>query len=374
TKRVTSLRSLRWSNFARIGSVSLVAGLCGLLNLGYAQQKQPQPNAPATQAVPEKSTPSTFVPPGENNRISPGDTLTIAIDDAPELSKNYHVSAEGVITMPFLGTVLAQRLTTEKLAQDIAAVLRKEDYLKRPQVTVTVAQFYTDSYFVQGAVRSPGVYLVRSQPSLFWLISLAGGLADNHGSIALILRPIKPQVAPEFGGSEKAASSQQADIRDTIAPIAEARDGNPTMGRDEYQVIRINLTNIYQGRFEQNLRIEPGDIIHIPRSDVFFVAGEVHAPGSFQLKDGTTLRQAISLAQGTTFKARLGDTIIFRDDTQTGKREEIKVDVAAVMSGKKEDVPILANDIIIIPNSRMKTVGGSLLMTLGTNAMRFPIP
>jgi len=351
-------------------SAFLLAGLFGALNQGYAQQSQ---TAVPTQGAIEKSGPSTFVPPDENNRISPGDTLTITIDDAPELSKNYHVSAAGKILMPFIGTVMAQRLTTERLARKIAEALQKDDYLKRPQVTISVAQYHTDSYFVQGAVRSPGVYLIRSQPSLFWLISLAGGLAENHGSIAIILRPTKQRVAEEEDSKEASPAELRAETQDNDPPATEAAKQDPAAGRDEYEMIKINLTNIYQGRFEQNLKIEPGDIVHIPSANVFFVAGEVHAPGSFQLKDGTTLRQAITLAQGTTFKARLGDTLIFRDDTQTGKREEIKVDVGAVMSGKKEDIPILANDIIIIPNSKMKSIGGSLLMALGTNAARIPI-
>jgi hypothetical protein len=45
------------------------------------------------------------------------------------------------------------------------------------------------------------------------------------------------------------------------------------------------------------------------------------------------------------------------------------------MSGKKEDVPIMANDIIIVPNSRMKSVGGALLRAFGLNSVtRLPLP
>jgi protein involved in polysaccharide export with SLBB domain len=79
--------------------------------------------------------------------------------------------------------------------------------------------------------------------------------------------------------------------------------------------------------------------VNIPPAKVFFVAGEVRAPGQFQLKEGTTLRQAISLAQGTTFKAPLNNGVIFRDDPETGKREEIRVDISQVMSGKKPTSP-----------------------------------
>jgi polysaccharide export outer membrane protein len=116
------------------------------------------------------------------------------------------------------------------------------------------------------------------------------------------------------------------------------------------------------------VKIEPGDIVYVPPANVFFVAGEVNAPGSFRLKEGTTLRQAISLAQGTTFKAKLGRGVIFRDNPKSGKRDEIHVDIADVMSGKKDDLPILPNDVIIVPNSRAKSVSSSLLSALGISA------
>jgi len=119
--------------------------------------------------------------------------------------------------------------------------------------------------------------------------------------------------------------------------------------------------------------LEPGDIINIPRVDVFFVAGEVKQPGSFPLKEGTTLRQAISLAQGMTFNAKPSQGAIFREDLLLGSRQEIKVDIGEVMRGKKEDILVQANDVIIVPNSRTKSVGGVLLMAFGVNSARIPI-
>ena len=91
------------------------------------------------------------------------------------------------------------------------------------------------------------------------------------------------------------------------------------------------------------------------------------------MNEGTTLRHAISLAQGTNFKADMKRGIIFREDAGTGKKKEINVDIAAVMNGKNEDVPILPNDIIYIPNSKMKTITAPLLQALGMNAVRIPV-
>jgi hypothetical protein len=86
------------------------------------------------------------------------------------------------------------------------------------------------------------------------------------------------------------------------------------------------------------------------------------------------LRQAISLARGTTFKAAAGRAVIFRDDAQTGKRTEIKIDVGAVMSGKRDDLAIQANDVIIIPNSRFRSVSGALLSVFGVSTAYRGVP
>ena len=126
-------------------------------------------------------------------------------------------------------------------------------------------------------------------------------------------------------------------------------------------MIKVNVEGLLKGNFAENTVIEPGDLVHIPHSDVFFVSGEVRKPGSFPLKQGTTLRQAISLAEGTTFKASADHGVIFREDPTTGKRLEISVDIAAIMKGKNEDLPVMANDVVVVPNSRFKSITSALL-------------
>jgi polysaccharide export outer membrane protein len=243
---------------------------------------------------------------------------------------------------------------------------------------VAVLQINSRTYFIQGAVRRPGIYQVEGQPSLLKLITIAGGLSENFGSTAFIIReaksaPAATDVVADTNGridpreARSAAQSTTANIRDRVPDP----DGNAQKAK--YDLLKVNINGLLRGNFDQNIVVEPGDIVHIPPTDVFFVAGEVNSPGSLVLKDGTTLRQAISLAQGTSFNAAADRGIIFREDATTGKRSEIKVDIAAIMNGKKEDIPILANDIIIVPNSRIKTVGGTLLRAFGVNSARIPM-
>jgi polysaccharide export outer membrane protein len=348
-----------------------------------AQQRRSQPNqdppvAPTSlPAQDEQARANIFTDPDKDYRISPGDVIQIMIEDASELSHNYVVSAAGDIEMSVLGRTMVRGKTTYELAKLIADGLRLQEYLKNPNVVVTVRAYNSRAFFIQGAVLKPGHYQLEGRPSLLTLIGLAGGLADNHGSTAFILRPNKTrkQVLDAQEQDLRASAQPQADqTASTLRSGGEKPEVHDSDSEDkaDYELIKVNLSALYKGQFDQNRRLEPGDTINIPRADLFFVAGEVKAPGSFPLKEGTTLRQAISLAQGMTFKAKPSSGVIFREDPLTRSRREIKVDISDVMNGKKEDIPVQANDVIIVPSSQAKSITGALLMTFGFGSVRFP--
>ena len=336
---------------------------------GLIQKEKPQSNQStqdsATQPAKSTSTRSAnvLVSLEQDYRIGANDVIDIQSENAPELSRSFRVTASGTFLMPYIGRITAVQKTPEELAQFITDGLRG-DYLRDPKVTVAVKEYNSRSFFIQGAVRSPGVFQIEGKPSLLELITLAGGLAENHGSTAFIIHKVKqPGVSAGEGKTEGAAT-----VSDVADAGAEAEDA------PRFELRSVNISGLLKGRFDQDTFVEPGDIVNIPASDVFFVAGEVNKPGSFVLKDGTSLRQAVSLAQGTTMNAAGDRAVIFREGP-TGKREELKVDVAAVMSGKKPDVPILANDIVMVPNSRMKSVGNAMLKAFGLSTLgRFPSP
>ncbi|MFP5265435.1 MAG: polysaccharide biosynthesis/export family protein [Blastocatellia bacterium] len=344
-------------------AVMLALVLVAMAAVARAQtRQQPQIKPPAAPTSEFNTTPTIIVSPDEDYRIGPRDVIEVRIEDAPELSKTFPVNADGTFWMPYLNRLKAQDKTPEELGKEIADKLRGK-YLKDPQVLVAVKQFNSRSFFIAGAVQRPGVYQVEGHPSLFKLITVAGGLRENFGSTAFIIREVKdkrPDASP--------------DRPPAIAPAAANQGGAPNQGADangdnaEYSVKTVNITGLLKGRIEQNTYLEPGDFVNIPPADVFFVAGEVNAPGSFPLSEGTTLRQAMALAQGTTFNAAAADGVIFRTDVATGRREEIKVDIGAVMKNKKPDVPLQANDIVMLPNSKGKTIGNAILKAFGLGA------
>jgi polysaccharide export outer membrane protein len=199
----------------------------------------------------------------------------------------------------------------------ILACLTQGDLTSSAQSTANLNQ---NSYFIQGAVKNPGVYQIESFPSALKLITLAGGLSDTYGPTAFIIRR---------------AGSQ-----------TDATESEINFGRG-HKLICIDVLGLLKGKFQKDAVLEAGDILNIPPNEVFFVAGEVNRMSMFPIREGMTLRQATSLAHGVNSSAQIEEVIIFRSDPASGKREEIKVN--EVMSGKAIDVLIKANDVIVVP-------------------------
>lgn len=337
--------------------------LLGLVTVSAQDKEQFKP--PAKGTSPGNSSTSLIISPNEDYLIGPSDIVEIKIEDAPELSGTFRLNSKGTLTLPIVGEVTAQKKTTEQVSKEIAGKLRG-GYLVNPIVSVSVKQSNSRAFFIQGAVRTPGIFQIEGRPSLLKLITIAGGLADNYGSTAFIIRE-KSKADSET--TEKSAGASANNTEQNLTSSENEETEEDSEGGPEYDLIKANINNLLRGNFEHNIIIQPGDIVHIPQGDVFFVAGEVKSPGTFSLKEGTTLRQAISLAQGTNFQAAAGRGIIFRDDL-SGKRQEIKVDIGEVMSGKQEDIVIMPNDIVMVPNSQKKAIAKSAAKIISGGLLR----
>jgi polysaccharide biosynthesis/export protein len=340
---------------------------------GTSQQGQSQTAALGTASTAPMT--SVVVTPEESYTIGPSDVIEIQVLRAPELSTTYRVDSDGTIMLPYVGSIMAAGRTARDLARVIASGLRG-DYLVNPQVAVSVLQVNSRTFFIQGAVQRPGAYQIEGQPTLLELITVAGGLSTTYGSSAFIIRRIKLRTSESGMVRSKPATQEDRPriiAKTTEQPEAGVSGDSESQVEPKFELVKVNINGLLRGNFQENVLIEPGDMIHIPPTDVFFVSGEVRAPGQFPLKEGTTLRQAISLAQGTTFEAATARSVIFRENLNTGKREELHIDVKQIMSGKSEDVALRANDIVIVPNSRFKSIGSTLIKAFGVSAAHAPV-
>lgn len=311
----------------------------------------------------------------EDYYIGPSDVLDIKIEDAPELSQAYTVSVAGFIEMQVVGKLQAINKTPEQIAVSIREELIKADYLKRPRVSVNVAEYNSRTFFIHGSVHTAGAFKIRGKVTILDLIVLAGGMTDTHGPNAYIIRRKRLAGLTTASGNQPSptpvqTTGSEATTQNTSTTTATSPAADLSADNQDYEMITANINGLERGRFSQNILLQPGDVVNIPALNVFFIGGEVNAPGQFPLKEGTSLRQAITLAQGTTFRAAKNRAVIFRGNTEDGKQLEIPIDVDAVMSGKKPDVLLQADDLVVIPSSRMKSIGGTVLQAFGMQTVQ----
>jgi polysaccharide export outer membrane protein len=83
---------------------------------------------------------------------------------------------DGMISIPLVDDVKAAGMTPLQLKEYLLAKFR--EYVETPDVTVIVQEANSYKVYVQGEVKKPGVYKLRSETSLIQLIVMAEGFTD----------------------------------------------------------------------------------------------------------------------------------------------------------------------------------------------------
>lgn len=127
------------------------------------------------------------VPATSGYKIGPADVLDITVFKVPELSKTVQVAETGTINLPLVGEIPAAGKTTQQVERELTALLGAK-YLQNPQVSVMVKENNSQRLTIEGAVKNPGVYPIKTETSLLQLVAMAGGLETTSDSTVLILR------------------------------------------------------------------------------------------------------------------------------------------------------------------------------------------
>jgi polysaccharide export outer membrane protein len=113
--------------------------------------------------------------PATEYRIGVGDKLDVRVFQVEDLSfEALVVDTSGNINLPLIGAVRGAGRTAAEMATDIAGRLAMQ-YLRNPQVTVTVKEAASQKITVDGAVTKPGVYEMRGSTSLLQAVAMAEG-------------------------------------------------------------------------------------------------------------------------------------------------------------------------------------------------------
>ena len=262
---------------------------------------------------------SASVPQPDEYALGAGDLIKIDVFDIPELSRQIRIDPGGYVSMPLIQQrILAAGLTSYQLETKIADLLRAQGLVSHPQVSVFVVQRNSQPITVIGAVEHPLVYQAQRPTTLLEVLSAAGGLADTAGDYVTISRPQK--------------------------------DGKA-------HVDRVSLRDLIdRGDPEANVAVAGGDVITVPKAGIVYVVGAVNRPGGFVIQNDTdqmTTLKALALAGGAKEASKPQDAVIIRKG-KAGQNREIAVNVKNILSRKAEDVRLLPNDILFIPDSAGK--------------------
>jgi polysaccharide export outer membrane protein len=272
-------------------------------------------------------------------RLGPDDQIMVRALHVPEIpDRPIRIGADGTIQLPLVGRVTAGGLTTRALETEVARILKQ--YVEEPEVSVELVEQRSEPVSVLGAVKTPGTYQLRGSKTLIEVLSLAGGTDNEAGYTVRIARRL----------------SQGA------LPLADARQD----GSGEFTSAEVNLQQ------QSNLAIQPFDVITVPRAKMVYVIGEVHKPGGFVLRDTEhiSVLQALALAEGMGRTAGGKGARVMRPEAADGTRQEIPVNLNDILSGKAKDQPLLAGDILFVPNSAsksaaMRTIEAAIQMATG---------
>ena len=292
------------------------SALLALSLAGWAQ-------APPAPAEAEGQLRSTYV-------LGPDDQITIRALDVEEISeKPIRIEMSGQIRLPLAGRIEAAGLTVDQLENEIAR--RLKEYVKEPEVTVSIVEFRSQPVSVIGSVKNPGVHQLEGRRTLVEILSMAGGLADDAGYSLKITRRL------EWGPIPLKTAQNDASAKYSVAsvPLKEILDASKP---------------------EENIVIKPFDVVSVPRAEMVYVTGQVQRAGGYVLREREALSvlQALSLAGGLSGVAAPKSARILRPMGAGASREEIPINLKQIMLGKAKDVPLRAEDILFVPENAPK--------------------
>lgn len=246
-----------------------------------------------------------------NYRLGPGDQLVLILTGQVELAHTLDVTREGFIVIPQVGQIGVANLTMgelenllyQRLPRSYSGVRRGADAPTR--FTVSVSRLRAIQVYVTGDVVRPSSYRISSAGTAMTALYAAGGPTE----------------------------------RGTLRDVSVRRAGKVVSTLDVYDYL-------LKGDNSNDVRLENGDVIFVrTHGPQVRVTGEVTRPATYELKDGETLRDALTAAGG--FRATAAtqrvqvQRIVPAGERSAGGRDRSVIDVSGT-GPEVTDFPALA--------------------------------
>jgi polysaccharide export outer membrane protein len=284
---------------------------------GTAQQQPDQNHADTVAAAPGSGFKTAV------QKLGKGDVINVSVYEAPELTRNVAVDADGNIRLPFVRQhIHAVGLIPDELEKVIADALIEEQVMISPIVMVTVVEQHSRSISVIGAVRNPTTFQVGGTLTLLEAIIRAGGVSEGAGENILVSHP-----SPS--GDRSIGLTERIPVRSLMDPSDPAA----------------------------SLPLEGGETIRVPVAGQVWVVGDVKRPGVFTVSgSGSTVIRAMALIGGLdSFASRTA--YIYRTDESNGRKNEIPIPIKKILARKSPDLPLYGDDLVFVPNVTGERIG-----------------
>jgi polysaccharide export outer membrane protein len=117
--------------------------------------------------------------------IGQADTLYISIWQNPDLDQEVIVRPDGMVSFPLAGDIPAAGLTISQFDRELTE--RLKEYIKYPEVSISIKKLGGKKVIVLGQVDKPGVYSVTGARTILEAIGLAGGFTNDAVSSSVVL-------------------------------------------------------------------------------------------------------------------------------------------------------------------------------------------
>ncbi len=274
--------------------------------------------------------------------LGPDDKLSVTVDDLEEFKNTefksdhfYRVDSLGNVQLPVVGTLHVEGLTVEQAVESLRARLKR--VLISPEANITIVEFRSHPVSIYGAVEHPGVQQIHGKISLLEALASAGGINSNAANVVKIAR-LKTSGA---------------------LPLQEVTSDST----GKYWVGEVDLGALLAGRTPaSNIALLPEDAITVPKADIVYVVGAVRKGGGFLLNErqSVTALQALAMAEGMEKFASETRARILRQHPGGGAKDQIPLNLKAVVSGKSPDPVLLPGDVLFVPSSVGKELAWQL--------------
>ncbi len=183
--------------------------------------------------------------------IDEGDRLFVRVWENEDLTQEVIVRPDGKISFPLVDEVKARGLTISELDKEMTNKLK--EYIRFPDVSISLLEIGGSKIIILGEVRAPGVYNVSGYKTVLEAIAMAQGFtADSIASSVVLVR----------GGLQ-----------------------NP-------KGYRLNLNEaLHNPQSGENIVLESNDIVFVPKkfiADVNYVIRQILQPFSSSVREART--------------------------------------------------------------------------------------